>query len=339
MHPIVGIHSFRQGGGTSTLTAYLALILAQQGQQVAVIEVYSAAPSHRPVEFRLLQYLNMPVASASVTVKPTRESREENIVCAVFSGADETVKGQVYGMSLAAAPDQPLEYYGQFLNRLSQTLRLDYVLLDLPAGLNESSLMMLGLVDILLIHLCPDQLDFQGTAVTVDIVRRLQVPRAAIVLNQVPDIFAPESLQQQVQELYNLPLLGYLPFAGEIRLATPYVTFFNLKKSHPFRNELEIMGLRLQALEDLEELEELGTLPTLSTPVTLLDVLMLPDAERQLTNWLIHRGPTQVLDVAHFLNTSASIALGILEKLVSYGIVERINQEGDTYYRTILDPP
>ena len=59
MNPIVGIHAFRHGAGTSTLTAYLALMLAQQGRRVAAIEVQCPSILREARDLRLPNYLNV----------------------------------------------------------------------------------------------------------------------------------------------------------------------------------------------------------------------------------------------------------------------------------------
>jgi hypothetical protein len=209
--------------------------------------------------------------------------------------------------------------------------------------MNEFALMMFGVLDTLLVLLCPDQSDFQGTAVTTDVAKRLQIPQIAIALNQVPDIFDPESLQRQIEELYQLPFMGYLPFAGEIRLGLPYQTFPSLNRTDEFSGALERIALHLQTLEALPALptqSSEGRSNFANSPrPTLLDILMLPDAERQLTNWLIYRGPVQTETVAQHLGTSQSVAQGILDSLLKEGIIEIVTQEDGIYYQSRIAPP
>ena len=52
---------------------------------------------------------------------------------------------------------------------LIDVLDLDYLFIDTHPGLNEETLLSITISDILLLILRPDQQDFQGTAVTVDV--------------------------------------------------------------------------------------------------------------------------------------------------------------------------
>lgn len=339
MNPIVGIHAFRHGAGTSTLTAYLALMLAHQGRRVAAIEVQCPGIIREPRDLRLSSYLNVTIPSDTLAFYTNPQNTYRAV--SVLSGAAGLGNIDLITFPAVITQNWTLESCSQLLSRILQELDVDYLLIDLPPGMNEFSLMMFGLLDTLLVHLCPDQTDFQGTAVTTDVAKRLQVPQIAILLNQVPDIFDLLSLQTQIEDLYQLPFIGYLPYAGEIRLGLPYQTFPRLKRRDTFRSALDRIALRLQTLEDQvsppKSVSEPD--PAAISSVTLLDILMLPDAERQLTNWLIYRGPVEVVEVAGHLNTSLSVALSVLDKLLNQGIIEKVTEEGTTYYRSTITPP
>jgi MinD-like ATPase involved in chromosome partitioning or flagellar assembly len=338
MNPIVGIHAFRHGAGTSTLTAYLALMLAQQGRRVAAIEVQCPGLLREPKDLRLPTYLNV---SLPPDILPFHLN-PPNSYHAVSVPSNPIGLGHIHLMTFSASVTQhwTLESCSQLLAKILQELDVDYLLIDLPPGMNEFSLMMFGIIDTLVVHLCPEQADFQGTAVITDVAKRLQIPQIAVLLNQVPDIFDPVSLHKQIEDLYQLPLLGYLPFVPEIRIGLPYQTFPLFKRRDSFRVALDRIALRLQTLEDKPPIAETNLeAPPAASQVTLLDILMLPDAERQLTNWLIYRGPVEASDVAQHLNTSMSVALTVLDKLLSQGIVEEVTEEGKTYYRSTIEPP
>jgi len=79
----------------------------------------------------------------------------------------------------------------------------------------------LAISDVLIIILRPDQQDYQGTAVTVDVARKLEVPRLLLVVNKV----LPESdyagIRQEVEKTYSVPVAGILPLSKEmIRLGS-----------------------------------------------------------------------------------------------------------------------
>ena len=58
--------------------------------------------------------------------------------------------------------------HGAFRDLIA-ALSLDYLLIDTHPGLNEETLLSIAISDSLVIILRPDQQDFQGTSVTVDV--------------------------------------------------------------------------------------------------------------------------------------------------------------------------
>jgi MinD-like ATPase involved in chromosome partitioning or flagellar assembly len=118
--------------------------------------------------------------------------------------------------------------------KLMQTFRLDYLFLDTHPGLNEETLLSILLSDTLVLILRPDQQDFQGTAVTVEVARKLKLKKLLLVVNKALPKLDFESLRQQVQEAYNAPVAGILPVSEEmIELGSAGI--FGLKyPEHPF---------------------------------------------------------------------------------------------------------
>jgi MinD-like ATPase involved in chromosome partitioning or flagellar assembly len=72
----------------------------------------------------------------------------------------------------------------------------------------------LTLNDVLILR--PDQQDFQGTAVTVEVARKLKVKRLLLVVNKVLPKLDVASLRQQVQVAYDAPVAGLFPVAEEM---------------------------------------------------------------------------------------------------------------------------
>jgi MinD-like ATPase involved in chromosome partitioning or flagellar assembly len=100
--------------------------------------------------------------------------------------------------------------------KLMKTLQLDYLFIDTHPGLNEETLLSLIISDILVLILRPDQQDFQGTAVTVEVARKLKLRRLLLVVNKVLPKLDMASLRQQVQTAYEAPVAGLLPVSEEM---------------------------------------------------------------------------------------------------------------------------
>src|SRR5262249_31304845 len=99
---------------------------------------------------------------------------------------------------------------------LSEQLRLDTLIIDVHAGLHEEALTLMALADTLAIILRHDQQDYQGTAVMVDIARRLDVPRVILIANEVPSHFDPADIRAQVERSYGCTVVGALPHSYEL---------------------------------------------------------------------------------------------------------------------------
>src|SRR5207249_1588764 len=83
---------------------------------------------------------------------------------------------------------------------LMKTLRLDYLFIDTHPGLNEETLLSIIISDILVLILRPDQQDFQGTAVTVEVARKLKLKQLLLVVNKVLPKLDAANLKHRSEE-------------------------------------------------------------------------------------------------------------------------------------------
>src|SRR5438094_2427416 len=222
MSTIVSIHSYRGGTGKSNLTANLASTIVQQGKRVAVVDTDLQSPglhvlfgmSQQQIGLTLNDYLygrcSIEQAVHDVTSR---------------SGADVIRQGAVFLLpaSIKAGEITRVLREGYEVNLLTdgfrsliRTLRLDYLFIDTHPGLNEETLLSLLISDMLVLILRPDQQDFQGTAVTVEVARKLQLKKLLMVVNNALPRLDFESLRQQVQETYNAPVAAILPVSVEM---------------------------------------------------------------------------------------------------------------------------
>ena len=84
-------------------------------------------------------------------------------------------------------------------------LQLDALLIDTHPGLNEETLFALAISTTLAIILRPDQQDYEGTGVAVEVARSLEVPRLVLVVNKNPPDFDEQALAERVAQTYQLP--------------------------------------------------------------------------------------------------------------------------------------
>jgi MinD-like ATPase involved in chromosome partitioning or flagellar assembly len=220
MSKIVSIHSFRGGTGKSNTTANLAASLALMGKRIGLVDTDILSPGvhvlfgfdERQMQYSLNDYLwgNCEISDASYNVT---------------SRLGEDVKGEVYLIpsSLKAGEIARVLREGYDVGLLNdgfhhliRKLSLDVLIIDTHPGLNEETLLSIAISDALFIVLRPDQQDYQGTGVTVEVARRLEVPQMALIVNKVPQVFDPDEVRAQVENTYNCEVAAVLPHSDEM---------------------------------------------------------------------------------------------------------------------------
>jgi septum site-determining protein MinD len=256
MVTMISIHSYRGGTGKSNTTANLATVIAREGKRVGIIDTDLPSPGIH-VLFGLQQEQmrntlnNFLWGDCSIT-----EAAHD--VTGILEG-QATNKSKIYlvpsspklnDISRMLREKYDVEQLFDGFQDLSIQLNLDYLFIDTHPGLNEETLLSLTLSDIVLIVLRPDQQDFQGTAVNVDIARKLQVPNLLLMVNKALTDYDLEKLRQQVEKTYNTPTVGVIPESTDlIRLGSNGI--FSLKyPNHPITKVIESIAQKIIRIDN-----------------------------------------------------------------------------------------
>jgi MinD-like ATPase involved in chromosome partitioning or flagellar assembly len=244
---IVSTHSFRGGTGKSNTTANLAVMVARAGHRVGVIDTDIQSPGIHvifhveptAVSKSLNDYLwgrcKIEEAANDVTETALGEYPTHHVRTKLFLIPSSINTGEIArilreGYDVARLNDG--------IHELSKALDLDYLFIDTHPGVNEETLLSLAISDVLVLIMRPDHQDFQGTAVTVELARRLEVPQMFVMINKVPSGMDYDALRRKVAQSYNCEVAGILPLNAEIaRLASSGI-FTNRYPDHPFSLEL-----------------------------------------------------------------------------------------------------
>jgi len=193
MAQTVSIHSFRGGTGKSNATANLATLLAIQGRRVGVIDTDIQSPGihvlfglhEEEMAHSLNDYLwgKCAIEQAAFDVTPRLEAEMEGRVFLIPS----SLKAGEIARVLREGYDVSLLNDG--FHQLFEKLNLDVLMIDTHPGLNEETLLSIAISDVLVIIMRPDQQDYQGTSVTVEVARKLDVPNMMLIVNKVPAVF------------------------------------------------------------------------------------------------------------------------------------------------------
>mgnify|MGYP002626052541 CR=1 FL=1 len=128
---------------------------------------------------------------------------------------------------------------------LIESLGLDYLLIDTHPGVNEETLLSIAISDLFLLILRPDNQDFQGTSVTVELARKLDVAEICVVINKIPSTMDVDLLRAQVEAAYGAPVIGTLPLTEEMAHLASSGLFVNRHPDHPLSNEIRRIAQRI----------------------------------------------------------------------------------------------
>ena len=220
---IISVHSFRGGTGKSNIVANLAVTIALQGYRVGIVDTDIQSPGIHVLfnfdssnaEYSLNDYLweRCPIEKAAYDVSYVMEKNGVQTDGKVYLIPSSLRVNEITKI-LREGYDVGLLNEG--FQQLLEVLNLDYLLIDTHPGINEETLLSITISDLLLLILRPDQQDFQGTAVTVDIARQLEVPEMFLIVNKVPSSYEIEAIKQKVEQAYNVPIAGILPLSEQI---------------------------------------------------------------------------------------------------------------------------
>jgi len=220
MSKIISVHSFRGGTGKSNTTANISTLLAMEGFRVGVVDTDIASPGIH-VLFNLDETEMAHSLNDYLWGKCTIEEAAHDVTGLV--GGD--VKGKVFLIpsSIKAGEIARILREGYDVGLLNDgfkdvvdKLNLDYLLIDTHPGLNEETLLSIAISDALVIILRPDSQDYQGTAVTVDVARKLDVPKMLMLVNKVPTTFDLNEVRKRVEETYNATVAAVFPHSDEM---------------------------------------------------------------------------------------------------------------------------
>ncbi|HIK06661.1 MAG TPA: MinD/ParA family protein [Trichormus sp. M33_DOE_039] len=245
MSKIVSIHSFRGGTGKSNSTANLAGIVARYGYRVGIVDTDIQSPGihvlfgfdEQKMKYSLNDYL---WGNCSI------EETAYDVTSVLQKNVGKNSKVYLIPSSIKAKDITKVLREGFDFNLLNDgfqdlltALNLDYLFIDTHPGLNEETLLSIAISDILVLILRPDRQDFQGTAVTVDVARKLEVPKMLLLINKALPALDFDALRQQVEKTYNAPVAGILPLSEELIQLASSDLFCLRNPDHPFSQVMD----------------------------------------------------------------------------------------------------
>ena len=242
MSAIISVHSFRGGTGKSNTTANVASLLAADGRRVGVIDTDIQSPGIHVLfgldDDQMVHSLNdylwgkCDIKQTAHDVTPDLEPGSTGKVFLIPS----SIRAADIARVLREGYDVGLLNDG--VRELIKALDLDVLLIDTHPGLNEETLLSIAISDALAVILRPDQQDYQGTGVAVEVARKLGVPHMLLVVNKVPAVFDPASVKERVEQTYGADVAAVLPHSEEMMTLASSGIFALCYPDHPVTDQL-----------------------------------------------------------------------------------------------------
>jgi MinD-like ATPase involved in chromosome partitioning or flagellar assembly len=251
MSKIISIHSFRGGTGKSNTTANIAALLAAEGRRVGVIDTDIQSPgihvlfglAGTEINHSLNDYLwgrcHIEQAAHDVTARLSGDIAGKIFLIPSSIQANEIVSVLREGYDVSKLT--------QGVRNLIKALNLDVLMIDTHPGLNEETLFSIAISHALAIIMRPDQQDYEGTGVTVEVARSLDVPRLLLVVNKTPAAFDPVEVRARVVQTFNCEVAAVLPHSDEMMTLASTGIFTVRYPDHPMTGMLKTVAAQLVA--------------------------------------------------------------------------------------------
>ena len=249
MSKIFSIHSFRGGTGKSNTTANLSTLLAAEGLRVGVVDTDIQSPGihvlfglePHEMHHTLNDYLwgKCEIAEAAHDMSSRLGMAISGEIVLIPSSMD------VGDIARVLREGYDVGVLNDGFNQLIEDCALDVLMIDTHPGLNEETLLSIAISDVLILIMRPDQQDIQGTAVTIDVARKLNVPDLLLLVNKTPEAYDFDQIKRDMENAYNCDVAAILPHSDEMMVLGGKGIFSLHFPEHPVTVKLKQVAARL----------------------------------------------------------------------------------------------
>jgi len=236
----VAVHSFKGGTGKSTLSANIATLLALSGRKVGVVDLDLAGPGLHVI-FQLesgdvrytlndviLKRCNVDDPIIDLTPKLGLKNGRLLFIPASYK-AEDIVKVLADGFEIGA--------FRRILEAAMHSYDLDYLIIDTHPGIEKSTLLSIGICDLLLLITRLDSQDIFGTSVIREIAKTLRKPEI-LIANMVPPGIDSERLQERLATIFPAAPSAVIPFYNDVLKLLSSEVFVIRNPDHEFTSKL-----------------------------------------------------------------------------------------------------
>ncbi|MEU9125469.1 MinD/ParA family protein [Streptomyces sp. NPDC048506] len=234
MAQIIALHSHRGGTGRSSIAANLARLMADSGRRVALVDTDIQSPAAH-VLFGLTELAPRATLADYLIGRCEVEDAAVPLPIAPGDGALFLVpaRAEASGIHEIIAQGYDVGLLREGFDRLIEALRLDLLLLDTHAGINNETVTAVASAHRLIVVTRSCRLDLTGAGETVEFAHQLGCSRRALVVNMVPPGMDGHQAGQRAEAAYGMKATAVLPYAPELACVAGDRLFAAAHPEHP----------------------------------------------------------------------------------------------------------
>jgi septum site-determining protein MinD len=258
MAKIIAVHSYKGGTGKTLLSLNLAVLYANRGKNICLLDLDFRAPSLQSIlkvkntEYWVNDYLNGVCNIKKVLVDLSKACTKRGRFLVGFANPSTEAIREM------SAKDRKWEMkaLGRLLslkNSLLNDMHIDYIFFDTSPGLQYSSINAIVSADLVLVITGMDISDIKGTQRMIDELYDLFEKKTGLIMNKVfPDSLTSKGHRQDLaKKLLNdtkLPIVDMIPCYCDILRTRGTTLFANENPDHPFVKILDRIAIKIEKL-------------------------------------------------------------------------------------------
>jgi len=248
-------HSYKGGTGKTFLSTNLAVLYAQRGKTVCLLDFDFRAPSinaffnFEKAEFTLNEVLDGDCQIGEAIVNTTEDISQPGRLYVGF--ADPSTEA----ISAITAKERKwqmkaLRVINTSKQALSEKFKIDYLIFDTSPGFQYSSVNALLSSDVDLIVTTPDKSDINGTKELIEGVYEPLQQKTGIIINKVPTGIPAGDIDPKTMEkfssIYKYSVIEMMPCSCDVLILSGESIFVLKTSDHPLAKKLASVAEKLE---------------------------------------------------------------------------------------------
>jgi MinD-like ATPase involved in chromosome partitioning or flagellar assembly len=246
---IIALHSYKGGTGKTLLSVNLAMIFAEKGKKVCLLDLDLRAPSlsatfKNKKRYWVNDYLNKACTIDSILTECTPNYIKEG---QLFVGLADP---STVALREIASKDRKwgMTALGRLLSlkdSLLKDLDFDYVIFDSSPGLQYSSINTIVAADMVLVVTSIDRSDVDGTQRMIHDLYDLYEKKTGIIVNRVPQTILSGKTHLKL-DTHQLPIVDLVPCSCDVLRSGGEYLFAFEKREHPVTQVLRKIAAKIE---------------------------------------------------------------------------------------------